>query len=72
MSFIQILTFAVFYLAGLAMALPEPHKGMIDNDYVRDVGVVYSKPNFQGKSKFVFELKEQSECLVLYVPQRAC
>jgi hypothetical protein len=54
-------------LSGLAMALPEPHKGMIDNTHVRDVGVIFSKPDFQGDSKFILEMKDTPECLPMYV-----
>jgi|TARA_R110002003_G_scaffold1048_16_gene22285 hypothetical protein len=62
MSLKQILTFVFAVIVGIAMALPEPHNGMVDNDHVRDVGVIYSKPNFQGDKKFVFEVKDGSGC----------
>lgn len=54
-------------IIGLTMAVPEPHRGMIDNDDVRDVGVVYTKPDFAGTKKFIFEVKAEPGCLALYV-----
>jgi hypothetical protein len=56
-NFALFALFILFFIAGVAMALPQLHAGMIDNDSIRDVGVLYSKPNFKGNSKFVFELK---------------
>lgn len=43
------------------------HKGMIDDDKHRDVGIAFNKPNFEGEHKAIFEVKGESECLPLYV-----
>ncbi|KAF1918153.1 hypothetical protein BDU57DRAFT_444093 [Ampelomyces quisqualis] len=50
----------------LAMALPGPHRGMVDNDSIRDVGEIYTKPDFSGNRKFIFETKSTPECLPLF------
>jgi hypothetical protein len=52
------------------MALPEPHKGMVDSANIRDIGVVYSKPNFQGYKGFILEHKGASNCQSMYAPHR--
>jgi hypothetical protein len=64
---ISIKTIILFILAGIVMALPQPHTGMVDNDNVRDVGVIYTTTNFEGSAKFVFEIKAKPECLPLCV-----
>ncbi|KAH7089846.1 hypothetical protein FB567DRAFT_590638 [Paraphoma chrysanthemicola] len=64
MSLKHALAFGAILIFGAAMALPEPHEGMIDNEFIRDVGVVFSKPNFQGDKKFIFEIKDESACQV--------
>lgn len=48
-------------------ALPEPHRGMINNDDMRDIGVTYAGANFTGTKKFIFETKKGASCLPLYV-----
>lgn len=62
LSILLTLLFVMF-----AAAVPEPHRGMIDNDDIRDVGVVYTAANFTGTRKFIFETKRELKCLPLYV-----
>lgn len=62
----KMINFTTFLLAGMAVALPEPHVSMIDNANVRDVGMTYNKENFQGASKFVLQFKQDTQCLDLY------
>lgn len=64
---ISIMSFAILALAGIAMAFPQPHNGMVDNANIRDVGVIYTGTNFTGAPKFIFELKARPECIPLYV-----
>jgi hypothetical protein len=63
----KVLAFAVLFLAGLTAALPEPHAGMVDTAEIRDVGIIYTKPNYQGKHDFVYQIKSKPDCLALYV-----
>jgi hypothetical protein len=68
MYFQQAMSFALISHLGFAVA----HTGMIDNDDHRDVGLIYTKPNFQGETKAIFEIKDKPECLPLHAyPSRA-
>jgi hypothetical protein len=62
-----VFAYAALSLLGLSMALPEPHTGMVDNGDIRDVGAIYSKPNYQGTHNFIYEIKGKPDCLALYV-----
>jgi hypothetical protein len=59
----QIVSFVFIYICSVAIALP--HTGMVDTAYIRDIGVVYSKRNFEGESKFLFEYKAHTGCQAL-------
>ncbi|KAF2826501.1 hypothetical protein CC86DRAFT_292865 [Ophiobolus disseminans] len=63
MLFAKMIIAGVLSFACMITALPGPHIGMVENNDLRDVGVVYSKANYQGTTKFVFELKNKSDCL---------
>ncbi|KAF2033409.1 hypothetical protein EK21DRAFT_108877 [Setomelanomma holmii] len=58
MSLKQVVVFFCALFISVAVALPEPHQGMVDNAHARDVGVVYGQKNFKGAQKFVFEIKD--------------
>lgn len=62
----KALGFTVLSLVGLSTALPEPHTGMVDNTKIRDVGVIYTKPNYQGNHEFIYQTKSKPDCLALY------
>lgn len=61
MAFKQAIFLVVLGLAAIAMG----HEGMVDNEHVRDVGVVFSEPNFTGASEFVWEMKHDNDCIAL-------
>ena len=63
MQFQQVIS-AVFVCL---FALVAAHKGMIDDDIHRDVGLTFAQTDFQGEYKTIFEVKGESECLPLYV-----
>ncbi|KAH8716998.1 hypothetical protein GQ44DRAFT_624507 [Phaeosphaeriaceae sp. PMI808] len=63
MALITIRTLVTLCLASSIFGFPEPHKGMIDNENHRDVGVAYGKPKFQGNASFMFEIKASPTCL---------
>lgn len=65
MKLYQAILLTIFGLLGLGAARPQPHQGMVDTATLRDVGVIYGKPNFQGRNKFIFEIKAAPECLPL-------
>jgi hypothetical protein len=64
----KVLGFTALSLLRLSTALPEPHTGMVDNTNIRDVGVIYTKPNYQGKHEFIYQTKSKPDCLALYLP----
>jgi hypothetical protein len=68
--FQQALAFFVLRLVAPAIALPEPHRGMLDNMDTRDVGIVYTRRDFQGEKRFIFEHKTDTDCQQLYLPHQ--
>jgi hypothetical protein len=65
MALKQRLGIVLFAILGLVVAIPNPHVGMIDTAALRDVGVIYTEPNFQGDHAFIFEVKGNPTCLPL-------
>ncbi|KAF1939203.1 hypothetical protein EJ02DRAFT_497698 [Clathrospora elynae] len=57
---------AVLWFMGIALAAPRPHIGMVNNDYVRDVGAVYPNLAYGGEGTFLLEAKNKPECITLY------
>ena len=62
MHFQQVFSAILLFFVALIAA----HKGMVDDDKHRDVGIAFTEPNFQGGHKTIFEVKGESECLPLY------
>lgn len=57
MSFLKIV---VPFLAATGLALP--HDQMVNNESVRDVGVIYSGNNFTGDATFLVTHKKERKC----------
>ncbi|KAF9701645.1 hypothetical protein EKO04_000270 [Ascochyta lentis] len=57
---ISIILRIVFLLASLALALP--HDRMVNNEFIRDVGVLFSESNFMGDPMFLVTSKEERKC----------
>jgi hypothetical protein len=67
----NIMTFflaAVLCLIGMAFAAPRPHTGMINDEKVMDVGVVYPQANYGGTPTFLLLSKQGPQCMQLYAP----
>ena len=47
-------------LAATALALP--HDQMVNNEFIRDVGVIYSNSNFTGAATFLVTHKKERKC----------
>ena len=45
-----------------ATALAIPHDQMVNNEFVRDVGVIYSGSNFTGDATFLVTHKKKRKC----------
>ena len=43
-------------------ALSLPHDQMVDNEFIRDVGVLYPQVNFTGEPLFLVTHKKQPKC----------
>ncbi|PVH98041.1 hypothetical protein DM02DRAFT_481228, partial [Periconia macrospinosa] len=50
-------------LGGLATALP--HESIINTPALRDVGIIYTEPNYQGQSNFLLENRKDAGCYPL-------
>lgn len=50
-------------LAATAVALP--HDLMINNDIIRDVGVIYPDGDFTGHPIYLVQHKQKPECLAI-------
>jgi hypothetical protein len=61
-----LLAFMVFFVVSLVGAIPKPHVGMVDTADLRDVGVIYTKANYEGEPKFIYHIKAKPECMALY------
>ncbi|CAO2648292.1 Nn.00g075590.m01.CDS01 [Neocucurbitaria sp. VM-36] len=59
------LILAALCLIGMPFASPFPHTGMINDEFARDVGAVYSKPGYQGDGSFLLEFKGEPRCMSL-------
>lgn len=59
------LTFAVLCFIGMTVAAPLPHTGMVNDERVQDVGVIYVKPGYEGEGAFLLAAKANPECLPL-------
>jgi hypothetical protein len=60
-----LLAFVVCFVISLVLAVPKPHIGMVDTAELRDVGVIYTKANYEGERKFIYHVKTKPECLPL-------
>ncbi|KAL5121520.1 hypothetical protein ACEQ8H_000592 [Pleosporales sp. CAS-2024a] len=58
---LNILFTALTYL----LAAVGAHIGMVDDDYHRDVGLVYPLPDYKGNATRIFEIKNSPECMPL-------
>lgn len=56
---------AVLCLAGMTVAAPRPHTGMINDDRFRDVGAIYSQTGYEGEGAFLLAVKAGPECMPL-------
>jgi hypothetical protein len=61
----NLLIMVILAILGLVAATPSPHVGMVDTAQLRDVGVVYTEPNFRGERTFIYEVKDSPQCLNL-------
>ena len=58
--------FTLLCLLGTSLVASRPHDGMVNNDYIRDVGVVYSESQIKGDRTFLLAVKAKPECIPLY------
>lgn len=63
MQFFQTFQMLVCLLVSPVHALP--HDLMVNNELVRDVGVLFSNRNYNGNSTFLLMHKRESKCLQL-------
>ena len=56
----------VCVLGSLVIALP--HDQMVNNDFIRDVGVLYPNSNFTGNPLFLVTHKKQRKCETVSIP----
>jgi hypothetical protein len=61
-KFLSIALFAV----GVVFAAPNPHIGMVNNNNVRDVGAVYSRPGYASQPAFLLMDKNKPACYSRY------
>jgi hypothetical protein len=45
------------------MALALPHDQMVNNEFIRDVGVLYPNSNFSGDPMYLVMYKQVPKCL---------
>ena len=60
MYVVRLFQIAVCFMTTLALALP--HDQMVNNEFIRDVGVLYPNSNFTGGPLFLVQHKKAPKC----------
>ncbi|KAF2128874.1 hypothetical protein P153DRAFT_386076 [Dothidotthia symphoricarpi CBS 119687] len=48
-----------------SLALPHPHKTMLNTAFARDIGIAYSLPNLTGSAEYLLQTKHGKSCMPL-------
>ncbi|KAF1844866.1 uncharacterized protein K460DRAFT_416229 [Cucurbitaria berberidis CBS 394.84] len=60
---VKLRIFAMLCLISMTLVASLPHTGMINDEFVRDVGAVYTEPGYGGKASFLLALKAEPKCM---------
>jgi hypothetical protein len=61
----KLLIVVILAILDLVAAIPSSHVSMVDTAELRDVGVIYTEPNFRGGRTFICKVKDSPQCLTL-------